>query len=107
MARSQARKRAAARRLVEELIVVARQLGLEVRIEAGPFRGGHCVKQGGELIMLNRQHPPEVHLALLAEALRNRPLDTLYLKPAVRRALENAWAHSSSSTDTVLDVDPN
>ncbi|WP_397546854.1 hypothetical protein ABUL39_13770 [Rhodothermus marinus] len=104
MARSRNSKHAAMRRLVDELIAVARQLGLEVRVESGPFRGGYCVKQGDELVMLNRRHPPEVHLALLAEALRTRPLDTLYLKPAVRRALEEAWNRSSPSTDAVLDV---
>ncbi|SHK60377.1 hypothetical protein [Rhodothermus profundi] len=105
MARSRDSRQATTRRLVDELIAAARQLGLEVRLETGPFRGGHCIKQGDELIMLNRRHPPEVHLALLAEALRTRPLDTLYLKPAVRRALEEAWARSSSSTDAaVLDV---
>ena len=104
MARSRDSKHAATRRRVDELIVVARRLGLEVRIESGPFRGGYCVKQGTELVMLNRRHPPEVHLALLAEALRTRPLETCYLKPAVRRALEEAWARPSSSTDAVLDV---
>lgn len=105
MVRSRDSRQAKTRRLVEELIAVARQLGLEVRMETGPFRGGHCIKQGEELVMLNRRHPPEVHLALLAEALRTRPLDTLYLKPTVRRVLEEVWARSSSSTDVaVLDV---
>jgi hypothetical protein len=28
----------------------------------------------------------------MAEALRDAPLDTIYLKPAVREALEDTWA---------------
>ena len=42
--------------------------------------------------MLNRVHPPEVHLAILAEAMRSMDVDTVYLKPLVRQALEDAWA---------------
>lgn len=105
MARKRDSRPPATRRLVAELITLARQLGLEVRLEAGAFRGGYCVKQGDELIMLNRKHPPEVHLSLLAEALRTRLLDTHYLKPAVRRALEEAWTRTSSSIDAALDVE--
>ncbi len=104
MARSRDSKHAAMRRLVDELIALACQLGLEVRVESGPFRGGYCIKQGNELVMLNRRHPPEVHLALLAEALRTQPLETCYLKPAVRRALEEAWNRSLPSTDAVVDA---
>lgn len=78
--------------VLEELIEVAGQLGLEVRQEKGNFRGGRCTVDDEELIMLNKRHLPEVRLAVLAEALHGLPLDTVYLKPAVRRALEDLWA---------------
>jgi hypothetical protein len=42
--------------------------------------------------MLNKNHPPEVHLAILAEALRELPVDSVFIRPAARRALEDAWA---------------
>lgn len=91
--------------LLQELIALARQLGLCVRIERGPFRGGYCIKQSHELVVLNRAHPPEVHIALLAEALRNRPLEAIYIKPALRRALEEAWARGATTPAEVLHVD--
>lgn len=78
--------------VLEELIEVAGQLGLEVRQEKGNFRGGRCTVDDEELIMLNKRYLPEVRLAVLAEALHGLPLDTVYLKPAVRRALEDLWA---------------
>lgn len=76
--------------IIDELEDVARRLGIEVRAEAGNFRGGRCVVDGEEIIMLNEHDLPETRLVVLAEALREAPLDTIYLKPAVRRALEEA-----------------
>lgn len=81
--------------LVSELEEAARQLGVQVRKEKGSFRGGYCTRNDEELLMLNRNHPPEAHLAILAEALRTLNVDSVYLKPAVRRALEDAWTRAS------------
>lgn len=77
--------------IVKELEEAARQLGVRVRREKGNFRGGYCIREDEEILMLNRSHPQEVHLAVLAGALRDLPIDTVYLRPAVRRALEEAW----------------
>ncbi|PSQ97079.1 MAG: hypothetical protein BRD55_03995 [Bacteroidetes bacterium SW_9_63_38] len=78
--------------IIEELENVAERLGFEVRIEKGNFRGGRCIMGGEELIMLNKRHQPETQLVVMADALRDAPLDTIYLKPAVREALEETWA---------------
>ncbi|MCS3695587.1 hypothetical protein [Salinibacter ruber] len=83
--------------IIDELEGVAARLGIEVRAEAGNFRGGRCVVAGEEVIMLNTNDLPETQLVVLAEALRDAPLDTIYLKPAVRRALEEAWAEQMSA----------
>lgn len=91
-------------RIIDELTQAARQLGFAVRREKGNFRGGRCVKGDDAFIVLNKRHLPETQLAVLAEALRDAPIDTVYLKPAVRRALETVWAErdtaaSSESTE--------
>jgi len=83
--------------VIEELKDVAARLGVEVRTEPGNFRGGRCVVDDEEIIMLNENDLPETQLVVLAEALREAPLDTIYLKPAVRRALEAAWADAASA----------
>jgi hypothetical protein len=83
--------------IIEELKDVASRLGVDVRSEPGNFQGGRCVVEGEEIIMLNENDLPETQLAVLAEALREAPLDTIYLKPAVRRALEEAWAEPPST----------
>jgi hypothetical protein len=81
--------------ILGELEDVARRLGIEVRSAAGNFRGGRCTVEDDEIIMLNDNHLPETRLRVLATALHDAPLDTIYLKPAVRRALEEAWADTA------------
>lgn len=85
--------------IIEELEGVAGQLGIEVRSEPGNFDGGRCVVEGEEIIMLNDHDLPETQLVVLAEALRGAPLDTIYLKPAVRRALEETWREIDEADD--------
>ncbi len=77
--------------IVEELKKAAEQLGFRVRTEKGNFRGGRCVVGDEDTIMLNRRHRPEVQLAVLAECLREVPVDDVFLRPAVRSALEDVW----------------
>jgi len=89
--------------ILDELEDVARRLGFEVRAEEGNFRGGRCVVGDEEIIMLNKNHLPETRLVVLADALRDAPLDTIYLKPAVRTALEEAWALDDTAETTHAD----
>jgi len=77
--------------IVKALEEAVAQLGLRVRLEKGNFRGGLCKRGEETLLMLNKRHPPEVHLAILAEALRDLPVDRIFLRPAVRHALEECW----------------
>ena len=86
--------------IVKELETAVEQLGLRVRREKGNFRGGHCVRNDEEFLMLNRVHPPEVHLVVLADALKTMEVDSVYLRPLVRQALEDAWARND-----VVDIE--
>ena len=68
------------------------RLGVRVRRARGAFRSGLCTVEGEEVVVLNRQHPPEAQVFALADALRQLGrVDELYLRPAVRAALEEAW----------------
>ena len=69
-----------------------KRLGVPVRRGRGSFRGGRCVVGGREVVVVNSLHPPEAQAVVLAGALRELPHDGLYLRPAVRAALDDAWA---------------
>lgn len=78
--------------IVKAMEEAVQQLGVEVRHERGNFRGGLCTVGGATVVVLNKRRPVESHLAILAEALRTLPVDEVYLRPAVRDAIEEAWA---------------
>ncbi len=77
--------------IVKELEEVARKLGVDVRIERGSFRGGICTIDEDRVIVLNKRQPPEARLAILADSLRALPVDSVFMRPAVRQALEESW----------------
>lgn len=83
--------------LVQALTDAVERLGVRVRRERGPFQSGLCTVEDETVVVLNRQHPPEAHLAALAEALRALPADEVYLRPAVRDALEALWAEPAGA----------
>ena len=81
-----------AKKIVQELETAAKTLGIALRKGKGSFRGGLCTISGRETIVLNKLHLPEIHVTILAESLKAYDLSELSLKPAVRKALEDAWA---------------
>lgn len=80
-----------AARIVDELTDAAERIGWEVRFEKGNFRGGRCMIDGETVLILNERHAPDVQVRILAECFRDRSLENLFLPPAVRSALEDAW----------------
>ena len=87
------------KRIIESLEEAADQLGVRVRRETADFRGGKCTLGDETVILLNKRHPPEVHLSVLAESLRGMAVDSIYLKPSVRSALEEEWDRQAAIDD--------
>src|SRR5216683_88005 len=78
-------------KIVDELASVAERAGLQVRREkimreiGYRTRGGACRLRDKDLIIIDSDQPAAEQLEVLAEALRSRDLETLYLSPAARR----------------------
>lgn len=81
-------------RLVDELAEAAKRIGLEVRRErilrevGYRARGGACRLREKDLIILDRDLPAADQIEVLAEVLRERNLEEIYLSPAARRVLQ-------------------
>ena len=74
-----------------------------MRVEKGNFRGGQCLVEGNQVVLLNKRHPPEVNVAILSQCLQKLPVDSVYMRPAVREAFEK---HVDTPTAVSADDAP-
>jgi hypothetical protein len=81
-------------KLIDELCEAAERTGLVVRREkilreiGYRARGGSCRLREKNLVIIDRDLPPADQLEVLADALRGRDLEALYLSPAARRVVQ-------------------
>jgi hypothetical protein len=89
------------RELRDALADLAREAGMDVRVTSGarevepgiPIQSGVCRVRGVWWVVLAGDDPVESHVEMLAGALRDHAagwLESRYLPPAVRDALERA-----------------
>jgi hypothetical protein len=81
------------RELLELVLDLARDAGIEIRNEPGSagVQSGVCRLRGSVWLVLSATDPLEEHLAVAAAALREHAgplLEERYLPPAVRELLE-------------------
>ncbi len=74
--------------ILEELKELCDQLGYRLRIENGDFQGGACVLKDERMLLINKRLPSERKIHLLATALHEIGLDSVFIKPAVRKVIE-------------------
>jgi len=81
-------------KLVDELCEAAERVGLVVRREkilreiGYRARGGACRLREKNLLIIDRDMAPAEQLEVLADALRSRDLESLYLSPAARQVVQ-------------------
>ncbi len=78
-------------KLIIELEQLVEQAGYTIRRERGTFRGDHCVVEGDKLVVLNKKKPVQRQIGLLARVLHDKEMQDIYIKPAVRKHLEELW----------------
>ncbi len=75
-------------RFLSELEKIVEGLGYQLRREKGSFKGDFCVLEGDRIVMINKMYPPEFHVGQIVRFLSRQNLDDRYIKPAVRKELE-------------------
>lgn len=92
-------------KLLLELEELVKDAGYTVRKEEGSFHGDSCIKEGDKIVILNRRNPPEMQVGVFAGVLERMDLDDVYLKPAVRKELEELWKRKARFEQQELDSD--
>jgi len=81
-------------RVLDELIEAAERVGLKVRRErimrevGYRARGGTCRLRDHDMVIIDRDQAPHEQLEIVAEALKGRDLEAVYLSPEARRILQ-------------------
>lgn len=86
-----------------ELERLVEQAGYTIRKEKGTFRGDSCVMEGEKLVVLNKKKPDQQQVGLLARILQDRELQDIYIKPVVRRELEELWERFDKFKDSEIE----
>ncbi|MCW9705744.1 hypothetical protein [Fodinibius salsisoli] len=95
-------------KLLLELEQLVEEAGYTIRKEKGTFRGDSCIVEGENLVVLNKKKPEQQQVGLLARVLKDKSLQDIYIKPAVRNHLEELWDRFDRFKDTEieeLDID--
>lgn len=74
--------------IIQDLKLLASQLGAEVRFEKGDFKGGYCLLKENKVIVINKLANLQRKVIILSMALKELGIDKLYLTPRVREIID-------------------
>ena len=72
---------------IQELKVLAVQLGAEVRFEKGDFKGGYCLLKESKVIVINKMANLQRKAMILSMALKELGIDEIFLTPRLRELI--------------------
>lgn len=91
--------------ILEELMHLAKNIGVTVRKENGKFKSASCEVKSQKLIVLNRSTTLETMSSALAIGLAQYPIENLYIKPVVREYIEEQVQNKSKEPEFELEVE--
>ncbi len=91
--------------ILEELTQIAAQFGFVIRKEKGGFRSGNCVLNSQKIIVVNVLAPYEARVSIIARVLAELPLDSVFLKPAVREYIVREKKIKNNNTFRMFETD--
>ena len=74
---------------LNELQLLAEQIGYKVRYEKGDFEGGNCLLKEQKLIVINKKLETKKKITILSKNLCEIGIDNVYIKPALRDIIED------------------
>ncbi len=74
--------------IIQDLKLLALQLGAEVRFEKGDFKGGYCILKENKVIVINKMANLQRKVMILSMALKELGIEQLYLSPKLREIID-------------------
>ncbi len=78
--------------LLKDLEELTGQLGIQLRYEKGDFDGGYCILKDQKVLVVNKRLHDMRKASVLALALSEIGLDAVFIKPALRKYIEDEQA---------------
>jgi hypothetical protein len=79
-----------AKKLLQELELVAEKLGIQTIYDTFDGKGGGCRVIQNRYVVINKRLSERVQADLFLRALSEMPIDEIYIKPDIRELLEQA-----------------
>ena len=76
-------------KMLSALLEGAEQLGIKIIQDKGNFKGGYCILENKDIIVLNKLNPIEQKVKSLALAFSKLDVSGIYIKPAIREIIES------------------
>jgi hypothetical protein len=83
--------------IIEELHMLAGQLGVTIRYEKGDFEGGYCILKDEKILLINKRLLPRQKAAIIAHGMQEIGLENVFIKPALRVYIEDQVAQASKT----------
>ncbi|NMB81283.1 MAG: hypothetical protein GYA14_05650 [Ignavibacteria bacterium] len=74
--------------ILDDLKVLATQMGAKVRFERGDFKGGYCIIKKDKIIVINKLSNLQRKVITLTSALKELGIEEIYLPPKLREIIE-------------------
>jgi hypothetical protein len=74
--------------VIEELKLLANQLGATIRYEKGDFKGGYCLIKENKVIVINKLANSQKKASILSSALIELGIDNIYITPNLRKVID-------------------
>ena len=75
--------------IIKEFELLAEQVGIRVIKDTGSFKGGYCIIENEEVIVINKSRPLEHHIRQLSSTFSKMKTNQIFIKPILRDLIKN------------------
>ena len=75
--------------IIKEFEMLAEQVGIKVIKDTGSFKGGFCIVNDEEVIVINKNRPLDQHIRQLSESFSKMETNQIFIKPILRDLITN------------------